>query len=123
MGADGALWFTEFVPARIGRIAADGQLTEFALRAGSGPVGITAARDGGIWFADYNSARIGHMDLSGTVTAEYNVPTPDSRPIQIAVEPGRGTTLWFTEQAVNQIGRLQLGPPAEHHMDPVWPAP
>ena len=93
MGADEALWFTEALPARIGRITTDGQLTEFPLRAGSGPVGITSAGDGGIWFAEYNVARIGRMDLSGTVTAEYNVPTPDSRPIQIAVEPGRGSTL------------------------------
>ena len=51
------------------------------------------------------------MDLTGRLTAEYSVPTPDSHPIQIAAGPGG--TIWFTENAANQIGRLRI--PKAHH--------
>ena len=52
------------------------------------------------------------MNLSGTVTAEYNPPhsrqpsLPDRRRVA-----GAHTTVWFAEQAVNQIGRLKLSRP------------
>ena len=54
------------------------------------------------------------MNLTGTVTAEYNVPTPNSRTIQITLHRSHGETeIWFTENAANQIGRLTLS----HHRD------
>ena len=111
VGGDDALWFTQFAANKIGRMTVDGQLTEFPLAPGSGPVGIIADDRGGIWFTLFTAARIGRMDLNGTITAQYNVPTPNSRPIQITVQPGRGTTVWFTEQGANQIGRLTTDQP------------
>lgn len=106
LGHDGALWFTEALPARIGRITTAGQVTEYPLP--SQPVGITADR-GGLWYAGFNTARIGRVAYDGSLIAEYQVPTPNSRPIQITLGSGRGTSLWFTEQGANRIGRLQLG--------------
>jgi virginiamycin B lyase len=102
LGADGALWFSEALPSRIGRITTSGELTEYPVP--SQPVGIAADRDG-LWFAGYNTARISSMTYGGVVSAEYQTPTPDSRPIQIAVT--KHGDVWFTEQAANRIGRLQ----------------
>jgi virginiamycin B lyase len=49
--SDGALWFTENAPPRIGRITTTGILTEFSLPAGNSPVDLTAGPDGSVWFA------------------------------------------------------------------------
>jgi virginiamycin B lyase len=105
LGADGALWFTEARPSKVGRITTGGQVTEYAVP--SQPVGIVADRKG-LWYAGYNTARIGQLRYDGTLVAEYQVPTPDSRPIQITLRPGRGTDVWFTEQGANRIGHLSI---------------
>lgn len=105
LGRDGALWFTEFLPSKLGRITVRGQLTEYAVA--SQPVGIAADRDG-LWYAGFNAARIGRVDYHGASAAEYQVPTPGSRPFQIIVMRGRNAGVWFTEQAANQVGQLTL---------------
>jgi virginiamycin B lyase len=105
LGGDGALWFTEFLPSKIGRITVSGQLTEYPVP--SQPVGLAADRHG-LWYAGYNAARVGRMDYNGAVVAEYQVPTPASRPIQIAVVSGRNAGVWFTENAANRIGQLVI---------------
>lgn len=107
LGRDGALWFSEAAPSKIGRITTGGTLTEYPVPAG--PVGIVADREG-LWFAEYGTARIGRISYSGVVMGEYQVPTPNSHPIQITVAGGRVSGVWVTEQAVNRIARLQLGP-------------
>ena len=85
LGHDGALWFTEFSPSKIGRITPGGELTEYPTP--SQPVGIVADRHG-LWYAGYNAARIGHLSYGGVPTVEYQVPTPNSRPIQLALAHG-----------------------------------
>lgn len=105
LGHDGALWFTEFSPSRIGQITPDGALTEYP--APSQPVGIVADPHG-LWYAGFNPARIGQLSYAGVPTVEYQVPTPNSRPIQLTLTHGRNPDLWFTENGANRIGRLQL---------------
>lgn len=106
LGHDGALWFTEFAPSKIGRITPGGALTEYATP--SQPVGIVADRHG-LWYAGFNAARIGHLSYTGVPTVEYQVPTPNSRPIQLTLSRGPKPDIWFTENGANRIGRLQLG--------------
>lgn len=104
-GADGALWFTEYAAGKVGRITTRGELTEYDVP--SQPVGIVADQDG-LWYAGYSTSRIGRLGYDGKVVAEYQVPTPDSRPIQITLRPGRQPDVWFSEQRANRIGRLTI---------------
>ncbi len=63
VGPDGALWFTENIGNKIGRISTSGAITEFPLpetRASLG--GITAGPDGALWFTEQNGNAIGRLD-------------------------------------------------------------
>jgi streptogramin lyase len=101
VGPDGALWFTEYNAAKIGRITTAGQITEYPLRYSSSPepFGITVGPDGALWFADYGDA-IGRITTSGDVTS-YSVR---GNPAQIITGPDGA--LWFTENTGNSIGRI-----------------
>jgi len=119
-GPDGALWFTEVLGNKIGRITSAGAITEYPLpTAGSEPNGIAAGPDGALWFAEgvadrigrtplterSPSTRIGRITTVGIVT-RYPVPTADSIPYWIAAGPDGA--LWFTENGHrgNRIGRI-----------------
>jgi virginiamycin B lyase len=103
-GPDGALWFTEFSAANIGRITISGSITEYPLPAGSyAPNGITAGPDGAMWFALGQSNQIGRVTIEGDFTV-YPVPTPSSAPLGITAGPDGA--LWFTENMGSNIGRI-----------------
>jgi streptogramin lyase len=104
-GPDGALWFTEADTDKIGRITLAGQITEYALTAGSSPQWITRGPDGNLWFTENGSNQIGRMTPAGSAT-RYPIPTANSSPF--AITSGPDGTLWFTEQGGNQIGRITV---------------
>jgi virginiamycin B lyase len=65
MGPDGALWFTDTIANKIGRITTTGELSEFLLPApNSLPSGITAGPDGALWFtgSDNSRGKIGRIE-------------------------------------------------------------
>ncbi|MGH7757221.1 MAG: virginiamycin B lyase family protein, partial [Vulcanimicrobiaceae bacterium] len=63
---NGSLWFTEYDPARVGRIDAHGRIAESPLaNPGSGPTGIASGRDGRVWFTEYTGGAIGRINASG----------------------------------------------------------
>jgi streptogramin lyase len=97
-GGDGAMWFTERAGGRIGRIASDGTITEFALPGGSQPGGIVSGPGGDLWYAD-RSGRIGRMTTSGAVTT---YPVPGAKPEEIAV--GSDGNVWFIDK--DGVGRI-----------------
>jgi streptogramin lyase len=97
-GPDGAMWFTERAGSRIGRIAADGAITEFALPAGSQPAGIVSGPGGDLWYAD-RSGWIGRMTTAGAVTT---YPVLGGKPEEVAV--GSDGNVWFTDKA--SVGRV-----------------
>ncbi|HEV8394572.1 MAG TPA: hypothetical protein VGQ37_09875 [Vicinamibacterales bacterium] len=122
LGPDGAIWFTltrcdepqcvttvrhDF----IGRITADGQLTEFPLPFdpqphGAGPFGITAGPDGALWFALIRGDAIGRITTSGALTffplPPSPVPPSDNAPYEITAGPDGA--LWFTQAFA--VGRI-----------------
>src|SRR5262249_47534102 len=69
-GPDGALWFTELLGNRIGRITTAGTITEFSagMSVGAGPIGITTGPDGALWFTEFGGNRIGRITTAGTIT-------------------------------------------------------
>jgi virginiamycin B lyase len=117
-GPDGALWFTEALGNKIGRITTEGALTEYpvSVPAGvaasgvSGLSGIAVGSDGALWFTDGNANFIGRItpppagQTNPVSITEYPVPTANSVPMGIAAGPDGA--LWFTEAGGNKIGRI-----------------
>ena len=103
-GVDGAVWFTDQGLNRIGRLDADGTLTEFQVPTGNAsPAGITAGPDGAMWFTERSAHLIGRVDADGAVT-EFRLPS--STPGPLGITTGADGALWFTEQRGNRIGRI-----------------
>ena len=96
-GSDGALWFTEAVGNKIGRITTAGTITEYPIpTSDSHPRTITNGSDGALWFAELFGNNIGRISTSGTIT-EYSIPSTDSFPTNITAGPDGA--LWFTAQS------------------------
>jgi virginiamycin B lyase len=107
VGPDGALWFTEQMTNKIGRLdPKSGAFKEYALKVeDSGPHGLVADREGNIWFTGNFKGYIGKLDpRTGTVT-EYKIPDPKGEDPHTAVFDAHGI-LWFTFQVANMVGRL-----------------
>src|SRR5262249_47115112 len=75
-GVDGALWFTEQMQNKIGRVdATTGEFKEFPLKVkDSGPHGLVADREGNIWFTGNFAHYIGKLDPKTGAVTEYKMP-------------------------------------------------
>ena len=108
VGRDGALWFTEQMVNKLGRLdPKTGEFKEYPLmeRKNSGPHGLVADKDGNIWFTANFAGYIGKLDpKTGTVT-EYKMPIEKADDPHTAVFDANGM-LWFTVQGGNMVGRL-----------------
>src|ERR1035438_1598757 len=72
-GPDGALWFSEYLGNRIGRIKTSGAITEYPIpTSNGGPFWIAAGPDGALWFTEFNVNKIGRITTTGIIT-EYVV--------------------------------------------------
>ena len=107
VGADGALWFTEQMQNKIGRVdPMTGAFKEFPLKVdNSGPHGLVADREGNIWFTGNFAHYIGKLDPNTGDVKEYKMPDPKAEDPHSLVFDGNGI-LWFTVQAGNFVGRL-----------------
>ena len=104
---DGALWVTEQVANKLGRLdPRTGEFQEFPLpTAGSGPHGVVADRAGNIWFTANSKGYIGELDPKTGRVREHPVEHAGGADPHTAVFDKRGL-LWFTAQRSNLIGRL-----------------
>lgn len=57
-----------------------------------------------IWFTQRQGNRIGRFDISTKLITDYTVPTPDSKPMGIALAPNG--LVWFVENGANRIASL-----------------
>jgi virginiamycin B lyase len=107
VGADGALWFTEQMVSKIGRLdPKSGAFKEYVLKVeDSGPHGLVADREGNIWFTGNFKGYIGKLDPRTGAVTEYKIPDPKGEDPHTAVFDSQGT-LWFTLQVANMVGRL-----------------
>lgn len=101
-GADGALWFTEYLGNKIGRITTTGVITEYPVQMVGSELSqlgaITAGPDGALWFTESFASKIGRITTAGVLT-EY---TTTERPGAMTVGPD--VALWFTLGSA--IGRI-----------------
>jgi virginiamycin B lyase len=105
--SDGNLWFTEFAASKITRVTTACAYTEFAtLFAADGPQLLTDRGDGNIWFTGFTGNHVGFQGITSGVSGETTVPTPNSHPFGIA--PAPDLNLYFTENAVDQLGRIPM---------------
>jgi virginiamycin B lyase len=107
VGADGALWFTEQMQNKIGRVdPTTGAFKEYPLKVeNSGPHGLVADRAGNIWFTGNFAHYIGKLDPRTGAVTEYQMPDAKAEDPHTAVFDGDGI-LWFTVQVGNFVGRL-----------------
>ena len=107
VGTDGALWFTEQMQNKIGRVdPATGAFKEYPLKVkDSGPHGLVSDREGNIWFTGNFAGYIGKLNPKTGVVTEYKMPDAKAEDPHTAVFDGTGL-LWFTVQAGNFVGRL-----------------
>ena len=77
---DGALWVTEQVANKLGRVdPGTGEFQEFPLpTAGSGPHGVVADRAGNIWFTANSKGYIGELDPKTGRVREHPVASTRS---------------------------------------------
>jgi virginiamycin B lyase len=108
VGPDGALWFTEQMANKLGRLdPATGTFKEYSLVEGknSGPHGLVADKDGNIWYTANFGGYIGELDPRTGKVTEYKMPDESVDDPHTAVFDARGI-LWFTAQGGNAVGRL-----------------
>jgi streptogramin lyase len=97
-GPLGDIWFTENGRDKIGRIAPDRHVDEFAIPhdfLSASPTSITLGPDGNLWFIESNTGNISRITPAGTIT-QFPVPSAVNRPVDITSGPDG--KLWFTEQ-------------------------
>ncbi len=106
VGADNALWFTERLTHKIGRITAEGKITEYPTPTlGSGPLGIALGSDGALWFTEDGRRQIGQITTDGKIT-EYPLPESENGGPALRIAAGSDGALWFTENYPPKIGRI-----------------
>lgn len=60
-----------------------------------------------IWFTDARTNSIGHLDIKSGKIRLYDIPTPNSGPMGIALSP-KGNEVWFTEITGNKLGKIDI---------------
>ena len=79
--------------------------------------------EGFVFFTEFVRNKIGRLDIGDRSTPtytfgridEFSVPTPNSGPMNLAIDPYNGS-VWFTEYQANKIGRMFFIPGAP----PIW---
>jgi virginiamycin B lyase len=108
VGPDGALWFTEQMTNKLGRLDPNtGKFKEYSLVPGknSGPHGLVADSFGNIWYTANFAGYIGKLDPSTGKVTEYKMPNKKADDPHTAAFDAFGI-LWFTVQGGNMVGKL-----------------
>src|SRR5713101_2884084 len=106
VGGDGALWFTEQLQNKIGRVdPKTGAFKEYPLKVeDSGPHGLVADSDGNIWFTVQVANMVGRLDPRTGKIDLKTPPTANSHPYGIAVNH-KGIP-FFCEFNTNKMAKI-----------------
>ncbi len=85
-----------------GKTSADPAIINLA----GGQIAYDDTRDA-IWFTDARTNSIGHLDIQSGKIKLYDIPTPNSGPMGIAISP-KGNEVWFTEITGNKLGKIDI---------------
>jgi len=107
VGPDGALWFTEQMANKLGRLDPQtGEIKEYPLPGeNAGPHGLTPDNDGNIWFTANFGGYIGKLDPGSGHVDVFKMPSEKVDDPHSLVFDHNGI-LWFTMQGGNMVGRL-----------------
>jgi virginiamycin B lyase len=100
-GPDGNMWFTELAGAKIGRLSAMGELTEYPLPAIGTPLSIAAGPTAALWVTIPKAHAVCKISPDGRAMT-FNLP---ETVIPSFIVAGADGNLWFTEPT-GKIGRL-----------------
>ncbi|MEV4257549.1 hypothetical protein AB0J52_30700 [Spirillospora sp. NPDC049652] len=111
--AGGGVWFTES-QGGVGRIAANGKITEYPVprnsQKGTGyPDAITAASDGALWFTDESSqvARVGRVNASTGAVSMFELPADSLPGAQVSgIAPGPNGSMWLAAGGSGAIVKI-----------------
>ncbi len=103
-GPDGAIWFTESIGNKIGRVdPTTNAITEYKVSASNnGPAGITTGPDGALWIAEATNF-IARIDPKTKAVTTYQTPLFTR---QAGIASGSDGGLWFTQWLSSQVGRI-----------------
>jgi virginiamycin B lyase len=107
-GADGALWFAESRPVKLGRMTVAGVATnEFALTPAGAITGIVLGIDGNYYFGDPVNNKVALYNPSATKTPvmEFPIPTANSGISQMGIGPDQ--RIYFAETKADKIGQFE----------------
>ncbi len=112
------VWFTEPGADRIGRLTYT-STTEYSFReywvsfsvSDSQPLNLVVDQES-VWFTEAGGNRIGQLDPATGQINEFEIPTPNSYPADLAI--AADGSIWFTEMAVDQIGHLVVNSPSSY---------
>jgi virginiamycin B lyase len=90
---------------RIGRIAAFGGQSEFALPANGPALALLPAANSVIWFAQQRGGLIGRMTTTGQVTILNSTGTGEN-PGSMSITAGGDGSIWFSSSSDDRIGRI-----------------
>ena len=104
---DGTIWWTGQFASIVGRLnPSTGEMQEYQMATDSRPHSIINDREGNIWYMGNGNGTIGKLDpASGDVTV-FEMPDPAARDPHTPIWAEDGTTLWFTLQRSNMVGRM-----------------
>ena len=106
-GPRGSVWFAERDTGKIGRITANGRITEYQLPTSTAtPQGIVFAPDGNIYVTEQGANAIARLNPRTGHATDIPVPTPDSGPQSGALGPDGA--IWFVERSADKVGRMTL---------------
>ena len=104
-GADGNVWFTDYIANQIVEMTPAGVTTRYSIPTFfSLPSSITLGPDGNVWFAEVNGNNIGRITPEGVMT-EFPVPTPVAG-LYGGITTGADGNVWFAEGNSGKLGRI-----------------
>ena len=107
-GPDGAMWFIESGADKVGRVTADGVVTEYDLperdRMHANPEDITVGPDGAIYVTETLKSRVARIDVATGVITEL---PPPGTPVGgfAGITAGPDGALWFSVTG-DSVGRM-----------------
>ena len=102
---DGAVWFTEILADKLGRIPEGRPIEELPLPEGSKPHAVIAAQSDGVWVSLWGANAIAHVSGDGEF-AQIDLP-PESEPHGLAIGPDG--SLWVALERGASAGSTASG--------------